>query len=58
MKCDRDEDVFERDHNTMGGLSDTELNELTVSPTGSLLMAERVVTTVTPVGKRPKADRK
>lgn len=42
---------------TSGGDNDTELNELTVAPTRvpSLVI---VVTTATPVGKRPRASRK
>jgi hypothetical protein len=44
-------------HNTMGGTSDTVLNELAVIPTGVPSCA-RVVITVTPVPKRPKARRK
>src|SRR3546814_15435234 len=42
----------------MGGSRDTELNELIVSPTGLCSWPPSVVMTVTPVAKRPKADRK
>ena len=40
--------AWDRLHSTSGGLSDTELNELAVSPTSSPL-AVRAVTMVTPV---------
>ena len=42
----------------MGGVSETELNELIVSPTGLFVAGSSVVMTVTPEGKRPKAERK
>jgi len=43
-------------HNTSGGDSDTELNELAVSPTSSPV-GRRAVTMVTPVAKVPSAAR-
>jgi hypothetical protein len=43
-------------HSTSGGASDTELNELAVSPT-SVPSAERAVTMVTPVANMPSASR-
>src|SRR5580658_5304369 len=43
-------------HSTSGGLSETELNELMVSPCG-LLSRSRVVTIVTPVANEPSALR-
>jgi hypothetical protein len=42
---------------TSGGSSDTDVNEFTVSPMGAP-SASRVVTTVTPVGKRAMTERK
>src|SRR5215475_18713 len=42
---------------TSGGDNDTELNELTVAPT-RVPSPVIVVTTATPVGKRPRASRK
>ena len=44
------------DHSTSGGSSDSELNELAVSPTRSPL-ASSVVMMVTPVANRPSAWR-
>ena len=44
-------------HSTKGGVSDTELNELAVSPT-KLPSAARAVTMVTPVANMPRAERK
>jgi hypothetical protein len=41
---------------TRGGVSETELKELAVSPKG-VPSAARVVTMVTPVANRPKAER-
>lgn len=41
---------------TSGGVSETELNELAVSPT-NFPWASRAVTTVTPVANMPKASR-
>ena len=43
-------------HSTNGGVSDTELNELAVSPT-KVPSAVRAVTTVTPVANIPRAVR-
>ena len=50
-------DVATKLHKTMGGSSETELNELAVTPT-SLVCAFPAVTTVTPVPKVPNALRK
>jgi hypothetical protein len=44
----------ERLHNTNGGVSDTELNELAVNPTKEPSVA-RAVTMVTPVANMPSA---
>ena len=44
----------DRLHNTSGGASDTELNELAVSP-NNVPSARRVVMTVTPVANCDKA---
>lgn len=46
----------DRLHNTSGGSSDTELNELAVKPTSSPI-ALRAVTMVTPVANMPNASR-
>jgi hypothetical protein len=43
-------------NSTSGGSSESELNELTVMPTGA--PSTRAVTTQTPVGKWPSACRK
>ena len=48
---------LERLHTTSGGASETELKELTVSPTGSP-PGPRAVITVTPVGNMPSVSRK
>ena len=45
------------DHCTSGGSSDSALNELTVRPTG-VPAASRQVASVTPVAKRPSAERR
>lgn len=49
--------LFDRLHNTSGGVSDTELNELIVNPTKPPL-SSRVVMMVTPVANCDKAPRK
>ena len=52
-----EEELRERLQTTKGGSSETELNELTVKPTGGWPGKEAVMT-VTPVGNRPSADLK
>lgn len=37
-------ELFANDHNTNGGCSDTELNELAVMPTGLLLLSKALMT--------------
>ena len=49
--------LFDRLHNTSGGVSETELNELMVNPTKPPL-SSRVVMMVTPVANCDKAPRK
>ena len=56
MNAGSDGAVFARLHRISGGSSDTDENELTVSPSG-LPSTPRVVTTVTPVVNRPSARR-
>ena len=50
-------DVLPKLHKTIGGSSETELNELAVTPTSRVCLLPEV-TTVTPVPKLPKALRK
>ncbi len=57
MNASREREFADRLHSTSGGSSETELNELTVSPSG-LPSGPVAVTTVTPVAKRPSAVRK
>lgn len=51
------DDVATKLHETMGGSSETELNELAVTPTSRVFMFPDVIT-VTPVPKLPRALRK
>ena len=52
-----DDELRDRLKRTSGGSSDTELNELTVRPTGACPGRDAVIT-ATPVGKRPRVARK
>ena len=52
-----DDELRDRLKRTSGGSSDTELKELTVSPTGACPGRDAVIT-ATPVGKRPSVARK
>ena len=52
-----DEEPRDKLNSTSGGSRDTELKELTVSPTGAW-PGRLAVMTATPVGKRPRVARK
>ena len=52
-----DDEPRDKLKSTSGGSRDTELNELTVSPTGAW-PGRLAVMTATPVGKRPRVARK